>query len=136
MTKAENLLRSAEDSNRHLSEEIQQLREQLSAAQATIAKERIGTCHLCDLPFTNLIEHYQAAHPKPLAAARKPLVYALKLSGEALQCADYAITHPESDQRFALTALRDAMSRADDALAKVQRHADKLYAVLHCFSND
>ena len=23
-----------------------------------------GTCHLCDLPFTELVEHYKSAHPR------------------------------------------------------------------------
>ncbi len=36
---------------------------------------------------------------------------------EALRCAEYAMTHPASDQKFALNAVRDAISGAD-ALAK------------------
>jgi hypothetical protein len=42
----------------------------------------------------------------------KPLV-------EALQCAEYAMTHPESNQQFALNAVRDAIGQAD-ALAKAK----------------
>ncbi len=55
-----------------------------------------------------------------LRSQRKTLVDALRITGEALQCADYAMTHTSSDQEFALNSVRDAKCRADDALAKVK----------------
>lgn len=41
---------------------------QLNAAISIVLRQLenygSGECHLCNLPFTNLIEHYKAAHPQ------------------------------------------------------------------------
>ncbi len=57
-----------------------------------------------------LADGYRMTHVA-IAEATKPYV-------EALQCAEYAISHPESDQAFALNAVRDAIGQADALLAK------------------
>jgi hypothetical protein len=37
----------------------------LCGEESRAAQPQGGDCHLCNLPFTNLLEHYKAAHPKP-----------------------------------------------------------------------
>ena len=40
-----------------------------SAIEKAVAQDRRGDCHLCKLPFTNLVEHYAAAHPRAAHAS-------------------------------------------------------------------
>lgn len=86
------------------------LDEAVSAHNAAIAAEQRDKRYWkaawereCDLAKTELAAERER---------RKPLV-------EALKCAEYALTHPESDQAFALAAVRDAKGQA--ALAQVKK---------------
>ncbi len=74
-------------------------------------KHNEGCIHPAWDKVSNLNRKAFASKNASIAEATKPYV-------EALQCAEYAISHPESDQAFALNAVRDAIGQADALLAK------------------
>jgi hypothetical protein len=50
-------------------------------------------------------------HKKHMASGkRRPQTCFQCRLGEALECAEYALAHPDSDQQFALDAVRTALS--------------------------
>jgi hypothetical protein len=53
---------------------------------------------------------------------------------EALECAEYALSHPESDQAFALAAVRDALATPASETEKLPTKIGKLIEQLQKYA--